>query len=357
MSLAELRAANFRLLRDPALTLHPRFNLIIGANAAGKTSLLEAVYCLVRGRSFRGQSAAELAGPAGRHWTVTGTLSRPQAPAQRLAVRWRAGTTEIQCDGATATAAELVRHMPAQVLEPGMHRLLQEGPAYRRSFLDWGVFHVEHRFHEVWRRYRRALRQRNQALRGDSDAAVRAWDPELAAAAQALDGLRRRHIADVAPLARQLAARLLGAEGLDLELRSGWPAEVSLEQRLRSQLPRDRRAGLTSEGPHRAELLIRVGEHAARSRASRGQQKLLIGALLLAQCELIRQHTGRAPVLLVDDFVAELAAPAQAALLSVLRAYPGQVLVSAFERAGVLAAPVDGAMFHVEQGRVTPVQC
>jgi DNA replication and repair protein RecF len=356
MFLSELRTANFRLLRDGTLTLHPRFNLIVGGNGAGKTSLLEALYCVARGRSFRGQSAAELAGSAGRHWSVAALHRTDDYPASRLQACWQNGATTLLRDDQAQTAVDWVRRLPAQILEPGMHRLLQDGPGYRRSFLDWGVFHVEHSFHPVWRRYRRAQRQRNQALRGASDRAVRAWDPELVAAGTELHAMRQQHLGEISAGAGALAAALLGADGFGLELRSGW-GEEPLEQRLHQQLARDRRVGMTAEGPHRAELLLKLGTHSVRSRASRGQQKLLIAALLLAQCELIWRRSGYAPLLLVDDFSAELALPAQAALLQALRAYPGQVVVTAFEQGGVLASPPQGAMFHVEQGHLTPLQC
>lgn len=358
MHLAQLRAENFRLFQRLSLRPHPRLNLVVGANAAGKTSLLEILYCLGRAKSFRGNSPAELAGPAAKHWIAAGKLEQPDQPEIALGVRWRSGQTEIRYGNAHAAAADLVRALPVQILEPSMHRLLQDGPGYRRSFLDWGVFHVEHSFHSIWRRYQRALRQRNQALRGrGGDGEVRAWETELVSAGLELDRLRREHLARIAPAAGGLIGELLDIRDWKLELRSGWNAEAPFEQRLRSQLARDRRMGMTVEGPHRAELLIRLDDHAVKNRISRGQQKLLIAALLLAQCTLILEKTGRPPILLVDDFPAELAELFQARLLAALKRYPGQIFVTAFERSGPLHTLADAAMFHVEQGHLTPVQC
>ena len=358
MHLAHIRAENFRLLSRLSLRPHRRLNLVVGANAAGKTSFLEALYTLGRAKSFRGNSPAELAGPGAKDWWVAGQVEIEDTPPSPLGVQWVEGETRIRYRQAVASAADLVRALPVQILEPGMHRLLQEGPGYRRSFLDWGVFHVEQGFHEVWRRYQRSLRQRNQALRRRvSDQEVRVWDTELCLAGTALGQLRQSHLQAILPRAQVLAAELLDGVNISLELQPGWNIQQSLQERLVSQLERDRRMGMTVEGPHRAELRIRLDEHQVKNRISRGQQKLLIAALLLAQCELIRQHTGTAPILLVDDFPAELAAPFQQSLWQALSRYPGQVFVTSFDRSGPLSTLQDAAVFHVEQGRVTPLQC
>ncbi|HEY1076997.1 MAG TPA: AAA family ATPase, partial [Fontimonas sp.] len=162
MRLLQLKADNFRLFQDLSLLPHSRLNFFYGANAAGKTSLLEAIYTLGRAKSFRGSSPADLAGVQGRHWTLFGRVGTDgeSALSHKLGVGWAQGETSIRIDSQTANSLQLLQRLSVQVLEPGMHRVLQEGPTYRRSFLDWGVFHVEPQFMPIWRRYRRALRQR-----------------------------------------------------------------------------------------------------------------------------------------------------------------------------------------------------
>lgn len=355
MRLLQLKAENFRLLQSLSLQPHGRLNFIFGANAAGKTSFLESVYVLGRGRSFRGSSPQDIAGVAGSHWVVFGRTQNEQETArQSVGLRWTGSETEVRIDGQAATSLELLRTFPVQILEPGMHKVLQEGPTYRRSFLDWGVFHVEPQFMSLWRRYRRALRQRNQLLRGAADdRELAAWEPELAEAGEALDGLRRGHLDSIRAAVASRVGELLGEGEWSFELHSGWPRGLGLREALAKQRTTDRRMALTQQGPHRAELRIRANGRAAKNRISRGQQKLLIAALLLAQCEEIGSRSGRSPVLLVDDFAAELADAYQTPLLAALRAYPGQVFVTAFERGGVLAQDIDCAMFHVERGALT----
>lgn len=352
MRLAQLKADNFRSLQSLSLLIPGRLNLFVGENAAGKTTLLEAIYVLNRGRSFRGSSSQELLGREGRQWTLFGRYASDASLGHALGMRWDGQGLEARLDGSAATTLDLLRLCPTQILEPGMHRIVQEGPTYRRSFIDWGVFHVEHSFLDVWRRYRRALRQRNQLLRQQrGEREIGAWEPELAEAGEQLDALRRQHLQQVAPRATERIDALMQEGEWRFELQRGWPAGVSLRDALAQQRKRDLQFGTTLNGPHRAELRIRAGDRGVRHRISRGQQKLLLAALLLAQCEEIHRQLGIAPILLVDDVAAELAEPYQDSLLNALAGYAGQVFVTAFEMNASLSR-LDPAVFHVEHGTV-----
>lgn len=352
MFLSRLQGENYRLFDRFELAPDPGLNLILGANASGKTSLLEAIYSLGRGSGFRG-APGEACGPAGAHWLVHGRVASAGAPESALGVAWTPDGLRLRIDQNDATTLELVRRFPVQVLEPDSHRLLEDGPAYRRRYLDWGVFHVEHRFYPEWRRYQRALKQRNQGLKSAlGRAAIEAWNGELAAAGEAVHGYRQ---AQLEMLREQLLAEippLLGPVSWTLELARGWPADKSLAQAITEHYEHDRRQGKTTAGPHRAELRLKLSGRNAKHQVSRGQQKLLIAALLLSQARLIAQHGAVVPALLVDDFPAELGAPFQHSLLAALRRYPGQVFLSAIERAGALESVPESAVFHVEHGRV-----
>lgn len=355
MLLTRVAGRNFRLFESFELRPCPGLNLFAGPNAAGKTTLLEAIYLLARAQSFR-SGPAELAGAAGKHWQVGGDFSAgPGQPDSPTRLAWSPGGLEVRIQNATATVQELVRRFAAQVLEPDSHRLLQDGPVYRRRYLDWGVFHVEHRFFPAWRRYQRALRQRNEALRaGAPEAEIQAWTPELAESGEAVHALRTAHLAALeAPLARTIGTLLPGLEW-SLSLRGGWPDGEALATTLTEHLPKDRQHGSTTVGPHRAELRLKLAGRSAKHQVSRGQQKMLIAALLLAQAALIRDQRGEAPALLIDDFPAELGPAFQEALLACLRDYPGQVFLTAIEVAGALKSVPEHALFHVEHGTVSP---
>jgi DNA replication and repair protein RecF len=351
MPVALLRGENFRLYRALEFEPHPTMNLIVGDNAAGKTTLLEALFVAGRGRSFRAPGLGELVGPAGPEWTlfmhVAGEIEH------RVGMGWgRDGLAVRLDDQRAARLSDVVRALPMQVLDPQGHRLLDEGPSYRRSFIDWGVFHVEHRFLDIWRRYQRALRQRNGALRsGLEDRVVQAWDEELSAAGEALTVMRGQHLSQVAAGLRIWAERLLGTPGVDLAWHQGWAEGVPLRDALSQGLDAHRRLGSTSHGPHRAELKISFGRARAKGRVSRGQQKMLIAAMVLAQAELLAGSGVPAPVLLLDDFESELAPEFQARLAAGLALYPGQKFITAFSPP-VAFDGAAGGLFHVEHGTI-----
>ncbi|NKF21152.1 DNA replication/repair protein RecF [Solimonas marina] len=351
MRIVQLKAENFRRFERLSLPLSSRLNLFVGENAAGKTSLLEMLYCLNRARSFRGNVMSELAGPASRQWTVFGASEDHDGLPHTSGVQWNGDALDIRVDRSAVRSMELLRLCPTQILEPGMHRVVLEGPTYRRSFIDWGVFHVEHSFLPTWRRYRRALKQRNQLLRTRrSSNEVAAWEPELAESGEALHALRVRHLASIATAVNERIRSFLDEGEWTFDLNPGWKADVALREALAQHRARDQELGTTSAGPHRAELKIRADARSVRNRISRGQQKLLLAAMLLAQCDEIARSSGRAPIVLIDDFTAELAPRFQARLADALAGYAGQSFVTAFEPVPSLDAVA--TMFHVEHGKV-----
>lgn len=350
MPFTRITADNFRRLAPLDFVPGPGVNLVVGANAAGKTSLLEAIHTLSRGRSFRG-NPADAAGPAGPRWAVHGTVETESGIARSLGVGWSPEGLQVRVDRAPGSLADLAHAIPAQVLEPDSHRLLEEGPVYRRRYLDWGVFHVEHRFFDAWRRYQRALKQRNHALRtGAGRDEVEAWNPELAAAGTEVHELRERHVADLRARLPAWLESLLGPVEWSLDLHRGWGGDQGLAAALAAHYEGDARLATTSSGPHRAELRLRLQGRGAKHHVSRGQEKLLIAALLLAQAQRVAEAVGETPALLIDDFSAELGAPFQSALREALDAYGGQCFVTALDLPQAFDALPPDAMFHVEHG-------
>jgi DNA replication and repair protein RecF len=363
MLITRLEAHDFRLFGTLGLDAHPRFNLVVGDNGAGKTSLLEALHVLGRGGSWRVPQAQQLARDGQAAWQVRGRVEGDGALADWLRVTWKERETAIQLGQAALPLTELVRLLPLQVLDPGMHRMLEEGPGIRRRFLDWGVFHVEHSFMPVWRRVRRALAQRNAVLRDNGPAPLLApWTRELAEAGEQLSVLRRAHLAEVEARSRLLLERLLPGESWQLRYTQGWDAGRSYVEVLEASVERDRRQGMTGSGPQRAELGFYIGAtgdkhgpRAVKGRISRGQQKLLVAAFVLAQCQIVAERGGRAPALLLDDFAAELSAEFQKRLLEQLLDYPGQLFVTALELSSLLKTVPSAHMFHVEHGTLRPL--
>ena len=351
MPLGWFRAEQFRCLAEVELELDPRANLFIGPNASGKTSLLEAVFFLSRGRSFRSRRRDALIRHGQEAFLLAGRSEAGPAVIP-LGVRASRKETEWRVAGAPADGiADLAEQFPAQVIDPEVHKLLEEGPGRRRRFLDWGVFHVEPTFLENWRRYHQALRQRNAALKQDgSDQDLAAWEQELAASGETLARQREAYLSRLSLPLSQIGKALLDRP-ITLAHNRGWDGEASLIEALETGRTRDRRYRATQAGPHRGDVVVQVDDRPAKDRVSRGQQKLVAAALMLAQLDIQEQERPGRSALLLDDPAAELDAANLARLMAIVQTLPAQLWVTSLH-AEIPGLPADAKMFHVEQGRV-----
>jgi len=353
--LASVEIANFRCIEHATLEFDPRGTGIVGRNASGKTSLLEAIFFLGHGRSFRTSTRHKLIRRGADHFRVIAKVERGERSLVASAEHGH-GATQMRLAGrGVSGVADIAAVLPIQVIDPGVHRLIDEGSAGRRRLLDWGVFHVKQNFLHEWRRYQRALAQRNAALRdGLDDRLVDAWSGEFLDAADKIDIGRAEYAAVLAPVFVSLASDLLD-EKVELEYRRGWPPEAALSNSLIEVREKDRRLGTTTVGPHRADLIIRVDGVLARDRVSRGQQKLLAAALILAQIQATSPAVGDdRTCLLLDDPAAELDVDKLGKLLGAIERIPAQLIVSSVTEAGLRGIEI-GRRFHVEQGCFTPM--
>lgn len=357
MQLTHLRIENLRLIEALDLDLSPGWNLFLGANGAGKTSLLEAAFLLSHGRSFRSAARDALTRRGTAGFSIYGELLKAGSMIQRAGIARAAGRLEARLNRETVPVGELVRHVAVLCFEPGSHELIAGPSEERRRFLDWGVFHVEPSFLSDWRRYQRALRQRNALLRGEGVSGVDldTWDHELALAAEPLTRMRRHYFEALLPHLARLSGELLAELGPPrLQFQPGFDDELSLEEVLAAQRDRDRVRGYTGAGPHRADWSLGFEHAPRREHLSRGQEKLCAFTCVMAQAHLHAQTTGDWPVIGLDDLAAEVDLPHQRRMLDILAVSAAQVLVTGTEESPALTAtgrPI--GRFHVEQGRVT----
>ncbi len=349
MGLRQLQVTDFRCLRSASLDFDPQYTLISGPNASGKTSLLEAIYLLGRGRSFRTRKPGRLIRFDAEQFIVFGQIENAGVRVP-LGIEGRSDGMRARISGRDATSmADVALQFPVQIIDPEVHRLIEEGPHTRRRFLDWGVFHVEPRFLASWHRYRQALSQRNAALRaGQNEALVSLWNPELIRAGTEMSEARCSYVAALAASASPVVERLLGAR-LTLRYQPGWAQDVGFAQALERTWIADVQRGATQVGPHRGELIVQIDGLPAREHISRGQQKLLAAALLIAQLELFAQRRVIRPTLLLDDPAAELDDGRLGALLvEVLRVSPQLIVTTLQPRFAALGQP--GVQWRVEAG-------
>lgn len=351
MALSRIHVTTLRCLRDAELGLDPAITYILGPNGAGKTSLLEAVFLLGRGRSFRTRQVRRLVTRGHSEFAVFGEVATGSRN-RRVGVAWSHGRLEKRIDGEPASgAAALAALFPVHVLDPGSHELVQGTPSERRRFLDWGVFHVEHDYLQTWRRYRRLLSQRNAALKaGAGTGELGAWSVALAEAGEDVHDLRSRYLSVLKPAVAAVGAALL-RQPLTLDYAPGWDPSEGLLAALERHSARDRQLGTTEAGPHRADVTVMLGSGLARDEASRGQQKLAAAALVIAQTRVHAQQVGSPGTLLVDDPAAELDTAALSRLMDALLEASAQLVITGLTSAQ-LPVRAGFPVFHVEHGEV-----
>lgn len=354
MSLAHLKLTDFRCFRSAELEPAPGINIITGDNASGKTSIIEAIFFLGRGQSFRQSTARQAIHHQAREFVLNAEAASSEGPSNRLAVQRTGTAIRYRLNSERATRLDLVNSLPLQLIDPNVHRLLEQGPRYRRYFLDWGVFHVEHAFFPAWRRYRRALRQRNRALKArwpKKDTII--WDSELVRCAEIIDACRRTYIEYLAEILPDSVRRIVGSTAVTLDYDPGWRGEQGFGAILASHLESDRRAGFTQQGPHRADIRVMAAEVRARDWVSRGQQKLLTAAMLIAQASILIHYRGILPVLLIDDMAAELGARYRETVAAEIKAVGAQCFLTFLDENLVPPSLAGQQVFHVEHGQVS----
>ncbi len=359
MAIARLALTDFRnhadaLIAPDVATPAGAMVVLTGENGAGKTNILEALSLLAPGRGLRGAALGDMArqGGAGGFAIAArigdaqlGTGTDAAAPERR----------QVRVDGRQASAASLAGLVAISWLTPAMDRLFLDSAGGRRRFLDRLVLalHPSHAMHAT--RYEASMRARNALLAEDAPADpawLAALEARMAEHGAALDAGRR---ALVAALAAHLAALPEGPFARPQLSLEGWAGEeAALAQALREGRARDRAAGRTLAGPHRADLLVR---HAAKGQpaalCSTGEQKALLLGLVLAHAEIARGPAGRPLVILLDEVAAHLDPVRRSALFERLRATGGQVWMTGTEPA-LFEGMGDATRLRVDNGQVMP---
>ncbi|MBN2646819.1 MAG: DNA replication/repair protein RecF [Thiotrichales bacterium] len=320
-----LHFQHFRNAEQLRCELGTGLNLFIGDNAAGKTSVLEALWFLATGRSFRNAQIGQLIQHSHPQTTLFIELHSQRQPLNplRIGVQRQAQHNLMRLNGENVRAhSEIAQHLPLQLLTPESHRLLEEGPNARRQFMDWGCFYQFADFIQLWRQQKRLLKQRNQALKQRLPAQqIQLWDAPLVESAIQIDQMRRHYLEGLTPLLQDYCQTLMPelSESVVCHYRAGWPkGNDDLLGLFKDNLGRDLALGHTQYGAHRADIRFRFGGQEAMQKLSRGQQKLFVCALLLAQAKLHQNLTEEPAIMLIDDLPAELDATHRHTLLKLL---------------------------------------
>ena len=360
MPLTQLQVQYLRNLTHVDIEPHKSLNLIYGNNGSGKTSLLEAIYYLGRGKSFKTPLADKLIQTGETLFTLFCRLNSPQSVNTPIGAQRERGESRFRINGREITRAKSLTDLLAiQVIEPSLHSFFDLGPEIRRRFLEWGVFHVEPQYDHFVSLYRRGLAQRNSALKaGWKRADVMNWDKSLVEAAYQVDLLRKSYLEKINQfLASSCAAMPAYFEAISLEYYQGWSQELSFKDALDKSWEQDQRSGFTHAGPHRGDIRVKVGKQNAKDRLSRGEQKMFLCSLYIAQAQYLKGNGLKETILMIDDLAAELDAENRQILFDLLIQAGCQTFITATSDS--ITGHTEGQegyhLFHVEHGEVRQV--
>ena len=351
MHIEWLQVRNVRNLSNLRIEPDPALNIVTGPNGSGKTALLEAIHILSRCRSFRTSGINRVIRHQHKELQVSAGLRLPDQSIVVTGVERSRGTMNIRYDNRTVRkVSEQAAQVPVITITPDIHGMVSGSPVFRRRWLDWAMFHVKPTYIETWRDYHKALKNRNSLLRKKDVDQLEAWEQAMWLSASILNAHRNEFIAELSEELVNTTERL-EIPRAKLLYEQGWPPGVDLDRFLAEHRKGDLERGITRYGIHRSDLVIRQGERDIGHFYSRGQIKLCIIALSLAQDRVFRRRAGRSPIILVDDLQAELDVSGQRHVVDVLAGQGVQVFITA---TGKIPSKkqVQRRMFHVKQGQL-----
>lgn len=333
------------------LAFAPGVNWLVGPNGAGKSSVLESISLLATSRSFRSTEVLPVVTRGTSELLVTGAIETDAGLDIRLGLsRSATGETVAKRDQMSLRrASDLARSLPAFVFDANTVARVFGGSTGRRSILDWGVFHVEPEFGRLSRTLKLTITNRNTLLKQQALGQLPFWDVTLNDIGIQIHEMRVKYLERWVPLAQKFA-RSMQLPEIDVAYMRGWDNARSLAQVLSSAKEQETRLGRTIYGPHRADIRLRSPLGLARETLSRGQQKALAAALVLAQLTLSSEVANIIPIVLIDDLLAELDGVRSAAIISSLRGSRAQAFCAVIDLPAHLVQPASDQVFHLEAG-------
>jgi DNA replication and repair protein RecF len=382
MSVAKLITQNFRNLNGETIEFHPSLNFFIGNNGSGKSSLLEALFFLGHGKSFRTSKLDALVCHEKSSFVVSvKDINHSQLGLSRDV---KSGLTHIKIDGERHTRLSvLAKNIAIQIVTPESFKLFFGGPKERRRFIDLGMFHVKHSFSKQLKSFNRILKQRNACIRlnagsAKNDSMLSYWTEQFCEMSLEVAIVREEYTSAVIDELDVWLAILLPdlQSRVTVQYLQGWPQKRQLQDVLNSNIERELSYGYSLYGAHKFDVKFLLDKQSLETQLSRGQQKLFLLALTFAQAKLIARVNRVKPILLIDDIGAELDMYSRTALSSAIELLDCQVVITAIDKEvlepffkrfifdGDIESTIDNdsaieenteyyKMFHVKHGEIT----
>jgi DNA replication and repair protein RecF len=360
MKLDSVQISQFRNIERLSIKLDSRLNIFVGENGSGKSSILEAIHYLGFARSFRTSKHKSVIKAGTSGFTVFCQIEGSNE-SKRLGIQ---RSSDDQClvniDGIKSRkATDLVSQLPVQIFTPQSSELLTGSPKLRRKYLDWLLFHVEHPFNANAQIYAKAIKSVNAIYRKGSyqgqSSQIDYWRQLLIERGNLITEMRSVLVTDrLAELINLNLTEFLPEFSFEISYYRGWERSLSFEECLSKNFEKDQKNGFVSVGPHKADLKIKANGLHAQEILSRGQLRMLVAAMQLAQTEYLYEVTGRNSIFLLDDIGAELDVEKRSAFISKLHQSESQIFVTAIDNSHLefLANYNENKVFHVEHGCV-----
>ncbi len=355
--LKQLTITNFRNITELNIQPSLGINLILGDNGSGKTSILEAIHLLTLGRSFRTRFLKNAVQFDQQQLQVIATTTNNQPVGLQFdltqGLRIRINSEPLK------RLSDLAIQLPLQLIPANCHQFFEQGPRYRRQLLDWGLFHAEASFNYQWQSYRKVVQQRNSALKQHKkNEEIQLWDAHLAGHGEIITGFRRQQLNSLLEKFRVIFPRLcpeFSKATYSLHFKSGWSKDQSLLEVLKTNIDRDKKLGYSRSGSHAADWSFNINNLDPAEVLSRGQQKLFVLALSMAQAEITLtkgKHTRS--ILLIDDISSELDQRHQQIIIEELSKLPVQCFISTTDLGLAEGFETNdfSAVFHVKHGQI-----
>ncbi len=352
MILTELKIHNLRNVLNLQLKLNQQFNFIVGPNGSGKTTVLEALYLLSCGHSFRSREIS----PIITYDQSMLTLFARGVNEESLSIqKSHKQPTQIKVNNQFCfKTSQLAYTLPSQIFYSDIFQIIEAGPSVRRGLLDWGLFHVKHEYLALWKSYRRILKQRNALLKTQASySQFLPWDLQMSQLAQDLHALRVDYFVLWQQAFDKVIEQLTDVR-CSLSYIKGWDKKdtgKSLKECLEETFVSDKLKLYTQQGAHQADVLIENNETKAKQSLSRGQQKIILISMKLAQSTLLEKQC----LYLFDDLTAELDETHQKKLLNYLSNHTGQYLITSTHPIPMMRdlQPDQYSVFLMDKGNLT----